>query len=144
MIKILIAEDENIVALNIKKTLQHLGYEITAIVNSGEDAVKKTSENRPDLILMDIMLKGVVDGIEAAESITKDYNIPIIYLTALSDEKTIDRAAGTKPYGFLVKPFTTRDIHTAIENALINFDESERGRGASSSVSASSSSSLRI
>ena len=123
MIKILIAEDENIVALNIKKTLESIGYRVSAVVNNGEEVIKQVEKNRPDLILMDIMLKGLIDGIEAAETISKNYNIPIIFLTALSDEKTIDRAAFTKPYGYLLKPFTTHEMHTAVENAIINFAE---------------------
>ncbi len=124
MTKILIAEDENIVALNIKKTLESLGYFISAVVKSGEDAIKQVEKSKPDLILMDIMLKGLTDGIETAEIITKNFNIPIVFLTALSDEKTIDRAAFTKPYGYLLKPFTNKEMYTAIENALINFEES--------------------
>ena len=123
MTKILVAEDENIVALNIKKTLESIGYKVTAVVNNGEDAVKQAEKNKPDLILMDIMLKGLTDGIEAAEIISQKFNIPIVFLTALSDEKTIDRAAFTKPYGYLLKPFTTQEMHTAVENALINFEE---------------------
>ena len=123
MTKILVAEDENIVALNIKKTLESIGYKVTAVVNNGEDAVKQAEKNKPDLILMDIMLKGLTDGIEAAEIISQKFNIPIVFLTALSDEKTIDRAAFTKPYGYLLKPFTTHEMHTAVENALINFEE---------------------
>jgi len=122
MTKILVAEDENIVALNIKKTLESIGYKVTAVVNNGEDAVKQAEKNKPDLILMDIMLKGLTDGIEAAEIISQKFNIPIVFLTALSDEKTIDRAAFTKPYGYLLKPFTTQEMHTAVENALINFE----------------------
>lgn len=121
--KILVAEDESIVALNIKKTLERLGYEVTSLVSSGEDVIVKASDESPDLILMDIMLKGSIDGIEAAGKIMRNQNIPIVFLTALSDEKTIDRAAFVKPYGYLVKPFTTDEMHTAIENALINFDE---------------------
>jgi two-component system, response regulator PdtaR len=123
MTKILVAEDENIVALNIKRTLESIGYKVTAVVNNGEEAIKQVEMNKPDLILMDIMLKGLTDGIEAAEIISKNYNIPIVFLTALSDEKTIDRAAFTKPYGYLLKPFTTSEMHTAVENALINFEE---------------------
>ena len=123
MTKILVAEDENIVALNIKKTLETLGYQVSGVVNNGEDVIKQVNKNQPDLILMDIMLKGLTDGIEAADTITKNYNIPIVFLTALSDEKTIDRAAFTKPYGYLLKPFTTHEMHTAVENALINFEE---------------------
>ena len=122
MVKILIAEDENIVALNIRKTLESLGYQVSSVVNNGEDVIRQVEKNQPDLILMDIMLKGLTDGIEAAETITKKFNIPIIFLTALSDEKTIDRAAFTKPYGYLLKPFTTQEMHTAVENALINFE----------------------
>jgi two-component system, response regulator PdtaR len=126
MIKILVAEDENIVALNIKKTLESLGYTVSSIVNNGEDAIRKAAKDQPDLILMDIMLKGEIDGIEAAKSISKDFDIPVVYLTALSDEKTLDRAAFTKPYGYLIKPFSPHEMHTAVENALINFAENEK------------------
>jgi two-component system, response regulator PdtaR len=124
--KILVAEDESIVALNIKKTLEKLGYQVTSLVSSGEDVIIKANNEHPDLILMDIMLKGSIDGIEAAGTIAQKNNIPVVFLTALSDEKTIDRAAFVKPYGYLVKPFTTSEMHTAIENALINFEENYR------------------
>lgn len=116
--KILIAEDETIVALDIKKKLVKLGYNVTDIVSSGEKAIEKAGETTPDLILMDISLEGDMDGIEAAKRIRSRYDIPIIYLTAHSDKKTLDRAKVTEPLGYIVKPFERGSLHAAIEMAI--------------------------
>lgn len=116
--KILVVEDEKIVAKDIINTLKRLGYFVTAAVSSGEEAIIKASEAQPDLILMDIRLKGKMDGIEAAEEIRTNYNIPVIYLTANADETTLQRAKLTEPFGYIVKPFDERDLHTTIEIAL--------------------------
>jgi len=116
--KILIVEDEGIVSLHIKKTLEDLGYVVSDIAGSGEDAIIKAMENRPDLVLMDIVLQGIVDGIDAAEKIRALFNIPVIYLTAHADESTLQRAKLTAPFGYIVKPFKERDLHIAIEFAL--------------------------
>ncbi len=116
--KILIVEDENIVALDIQKRLNNLGYKIVGILASGEQAVQKVKDYKPDLVLMDIMLKGKLDGIEAAHEIKKILNIPIIYLTAYSDEKTIKRAKITGPFGYISKPFGEHDLHAAVEMAF--------------------------
>jgi len=116
--KILVVEDERIVAKDIVKSLQRLGYLVVASVASGEEAIKKVHENSPDLVLMDIMLRGQIDGIEAAEIIKNSFDIPIIYLTAYADEKTLHRAKVTEPFGYIIKPFDERDLQTNIEIAL--------------------------
>ena len=117
-LRIMIVEDELIVADDIKNCLQSLGYSVVATVSSGEQSIKKAQELRPDLVLMDIILKKEMDGIEAAEIIIKNFNIPVIYLTAHSDEATINKAKKTEPYGYLLKPFNERDLLTNIEIAL--------------------------
>jgi len=116
--KILVVEDENIVAKDIQNTLKSLGYVVTGIVATGEDAIQKAGETRPDLVLMDIMLKGYQDGVEAAQHILARYNIPVIYLTAFTDEKTLQRAKITEPYGYILKPFEERELHIAVEMAM--------------------------
>ncbi len=116
--KILVVEDENIVALEIKKRLQKLGYIVPGVASRGEDAIIKAEGIRPDLVLMDIMLKGEIDGIHAAGEIHKRFNIPVVYLTAYSDEETLYRAKLTEPYGYILKPFEEDDLRTTIEIAL--------------------------
>jgi len=114
---LLIVEDESIVALYIKYRAELLGYEVVGIASSGEEALKLIKEKKPDLVLMDIVLKGEMDGIEAAEIIKRDYNILVVYLTAHSDKETLDRAKQTEPFGYLIKPFEDRE-HSAIEVAI--------------------------
>ncbi|MBD1822891.1 response regulator [Cyanobacteria bacterium FACHB-DQ100] len=116
--KILVVEDERIVARDIEKRLKKLGYVVPASVASAEAAIEKVAEVRPDLVLMDIRLKGPMDGIEAAEHIRTEYETPVIYLTAYADEATLQRAKATEPFGYIVKPFDERDLHVAIEVAL--------------------------
>ena len=116
--KILIVEDEGIVILHIRKALESLGYIVADIVSSGEEAIIKATEIRPDLVLMDIVLKGAIDGIEAADKIRAILSIPVIYLTAHADEGTLQRAKVTEPFGYIVKPFRERDLQIAIEFAL--------------------------
>lgn len=116
--KLLIVEDERIVAKDIQSTLQNLGYEILAMVSSGEEAVSRAAEMRPDLVLMDIMLKGQMDGIQAAQVIQDRFSIPVIYLTAYADSSTLQRAKITTPFGYILKPFEERELHTTIEMAL--------------------------
>jgi PAS domain S-box-containing protein len=116
--QILIVEDESIVAEDIKATVQKMGYSVSAVVSSGEDAVSEAEEKRPDLILMDIMLKGKMNGIEAAGRIRSTCNIPVIYLTAYADEKIIGEAKLTEPFGYITKPFENRELHSSIEMAL--------------------------
>lgn len=116
--KILVVEDENIVALEIKKRLQKLGYIVPGVASTGEDAIIKAEGILPDLVLMDIMLKGEIDGIHAAGEIRSRFNIPVIYLTAYSDEETLERTKLTEHYGYILKPFEEEDLRTTIEIAL--------------------------
>jgi diguanylate cyclase (GGDEF)-like protein/PAS domain S-box-containing protein len=116
--RILVVEDERIVALNLQQRLIKLGYEVPAIVASGEHALQKMQDLRPDLVLMDINIEGPIDGIETAARIPNDLNIPVIYLTAYSEDATLERARGTKPYGYLVKPFSERALHATIQMVL--------------------------
>jgi PAS domain S-box-containing protein len=117
-VKILVVEDESIVAMDIKHRLENMNYHVPAIISSGEEAVEKAAETLPDLILMDIVLRGDMDGIQAAQIIKDNYNIPVVYLTAYSDEKTLKRAKITGPFGYIIKPFEDRELHSAIEVAL--------------------------
>jgi signal transduction histidine kinase len=116
--KILIVEDEGITVLHLRNALESLGYEVAGVASYGEDAINKATEGRPDLVLMDIVLKGIVDGIDAAEKIRAILNIPVIYLTSHTDDNTLQRAKVTEPFGYIVKPFNERDLFIAIEFAL--------------------------
>ncbi len=116
-IKILLVEDESIEAMDIKRTLESFQYEVPYIASRGEEAVEKALEIMPDLILMDIVLKGDTDGIEAVSKI-KSLNIPVIYLTAHSEESTIERAKTTEPYGYIIKPYDPTELKYAIELAI--------------------------
>ena len=96
-----------------------MGYNIVGISSSGEDAIKKCGKIKPDLVLMNVMLKGDLDGIETAQKIHNTYNIPFIYLTGYFDNKSVKRAAKTQPWGYITKPFDDTGIQTAIERAFI-------------------------
>ncbi len=125
--RILVVEDEIIVAMDIANTLRSLGHEVTDTVPSGEQAITSAKDNKPDVILMDIALKGEMDGIQAAEQIRAQYSIPVIFLTAYADEKTLERAKITAPCGYLTKPFEETDLRIAIEVGLYRAKlESER------------------
>lgn len=114
-LQILVAEDEQIIAIDIRNTLRSLGYEVVKIVNNGKDCINSARELRPDLILMDIMLTGEMNGIEAAKIIMSKYNIPVVYLTAFSDNETLNKAKITEPFGYVLKPFDARTLNFAIE-----------------------------
>lgn len=114
-IKILIVEDEMIIGANISLQLSKLGYEVSGIVPRGEEALLHVNQNRPDIVLLDIQLKGELDGIETAHKLQKEHNIPFIYLTANSDESHFNRAKSTNPYAFISKPFKNLDLQRAIE-----------------------------
>ena len=116
--QILIVEDESIVALDIQNRLRRLGYMVPGFVASGEDAIVKTAEFQPDLVLMDIKLKGAMDGIEAAGQIKAKFGVPSIYLTAFADEATLQRAKETEPLGYLIKPFEERELLATIRMAM--------------------------
>ncbi|HRH69040.1 MAG: response regulator [Flavobacteriales bacterium] len=115
---VLVVEDESIVSKDIQHSLKKLGYAVVGAANTGEQAVALALEHMPDIILMDIMLKGEMNGIEAADAIRKETNIPVIFLTAYADESTLAKAKVTQPYGYIIKPFKEIDIHTSIEMAL--------------------------
>ncbi len=117
-IKILIVEDQRTTAKKIKGDLEKFGYEITAIVEAGEDVLERVNGNKPDLALMDIILKGKMDGIEAAKNLQAKYDIPVVYLTAYADEDLFGRALLTEPFGYLIKPFEGRELNTTIRAAL--------------------------
>jgi two-component system response regulator LytT len=125
---ILVVEDESIVAKDIQNSLKKLGYSVPSIENSGEDAIDAAGQHRPDLILMDIMLKGEISGIEAAEQIRIRYQIPVIFLTAYADESTLSKAKVTEPYGYIIKPFKEIDLHTSIEMALYKHGKEQEVR----------------
>jgi len=115
--QIMIVEDENIIAMDIQETLKGLGFG-TAVASNGEDAVTKATEERPDLVLMDIVLPGELDGIEAARKIREHLDIPVVYLTAYSDINTLHRAKITEPFGYLLKPLKERELLATVEMAL--------------------------
>jgi PAS domain S-box-containing protein len=115
---ILIVEDENIIALDIKTTLTNLGYAVPALASTGEEAIEKVAELDPDLVLMDIHLRGAMDGVDAAEAIRSRFDVPVVYLTAYADPATVGRARVTEPYGYVLKPFDERELHVVIEMAL--------------------------
>ena len=116
--RIMIVEDEIVVARYIERGLRELGYAVCARVSSGEEAVSQAIETEPDLVLMDIRLQGELDGVEAAEEIRSRLGIPVVYLTAYADEETLARARITKPFGYIIKPFEIRELHTTIQMAL--------------------------
>lgn len=116
--KILIVEDETIVARDIQTSVEQMGYSVCAVASSGEEAVQKAGETRPDLTLMDIVLKGDMDGIKAAEQINALFKIPVVYITAYDNEEILQRAKITTPYGYITKPFEDKELHIAIEIAL--------------------------
>jgi len=116
--KILIVEDEHIVAMGIKRMLKSLGYTLAGVASSGEDAIRKAEITFPDLVLMDIMLKGDMNGIEAAKEIKERLDVPVVYLTACSESKIVERAWKTGPLGYIVKPFDEKDLQKSIDVAL--------------------------
>ncbi len=116
--KILVVEDERIIAFDIKHCLENSGYIVPAVIAYGEKAITKVEELQPDLVLMDMMLKGDMNGIQAAEVIINSFNIPVVFLTAYSDESTLKKAKATQPFGYVLKPFEESQLITTIEIAL--------------------------
>ena len=116
--RIMIVEDEGITALSIQRKLETLGYEVPVAVGSGEEAVEQAEQAAPDLVLMDIRLAGEMDGVEAADQIKTQFDIPVVYLTAYADEDTFQRAKVTESFGYLLKPFQERILEITIEMAL--------------------------
>jgi CheY-like chemotaxis protein len=115
--KILLVKDESAIVLDIKHILESSGYEVPFVTSRGEDAVKEAVKSRPDLVLMDITLNGTMDGIEAASKIII-LNIPVVYLTGASDNKTLKKATQIPVYGYIVKPYIEKELITTIEIAL--------------------------
>jgi two-component system response regulator LytT len=117
-INVLVVEDESIVSKDIQHSLKKLGYTVVVGAATGEKALELIKSECPDIVLMDIMLKGNMNGIEVAEIVKKELNIPVIFLTAYADESTLSKAKVTEPYGYIIKPFKEIDLHTSIEMAL--------------------------
>jgi diguanylate cyclase (GGDEF)-like protein/PAS domain S-box-containing protein len=116
--KILIVEDEKIIALDLQRRLERFGYSVVGMASDGPEAISQAKEREPDIILMDIMLAGGMDGIEAAKQIRAKFAIPVIFLTAYTDEKTLERAKEVEPFGYILKPFKERELYTTIDIAL--------------------------
>jgi CheY-like chemotaxis protein len=123
--RLMIVEDDMIIAANISLQLSNLGYEVTGIETRGEDAINHALENHPDIILMDIQLKGKIDGVEAAKAIQKTLDIPIVYLTANSDDASFERAKETRPYAFISKPFNKLNLERTIALVVEKINETQ-------------------
>lgn len=126
--RILVVEDESIVAKDIQKSLEKLGYEVPATAASASAAYEKLEEVNPDLVFLDIRLKGEEDGIDIAGHIKERFDIPVIFLTSYVDQETLDRAKLTEPYGYIVKPFNESDLKTTVEMALFKFSRDREVR----------------
>ncbi|WP_335974679.1 LytR/AlgR family response regulator transcription factor [Gaetbulibacter jejuensis] len=120
--KILIVEDEMVIGANISLQLSSLGYEITGVIPRGEEAIINVKQDTPDIILMDINLKGALDGVETVKLIQKEFDIPIIYLTANADDIHFNKAKATNPHAFISKPFKKLDLQHAIELVIAKQD----------------------
>ncbi len=118
----MIVEDEMIIGANISLQLSKLGYDVTGIVSRGEEAIAHLNQNRPDVVLMDIQLKGALDGIETAIKMQHERKVPVIYLTANADDENFERAKATNPYAFISKPFKKLDLQRAIELTMDRLD----------------------
>lgn len=115
---VLVVEDESIVSKDIQHSLKKLGYNVVGASATGEKAIELARSENPDIVLMDIMLKGEMNGIETAEVIRREMSIPVVFLTAYADESTLSKAKITEPYGYIIKPFKEIDLHTSIEMAI--------------------------
>jgi DNA-binding response OmpR family regulator len=125
----LIVEDETLIAEELSERLSRMGFVIVAAVDSADDAIRAAVRERPDIVLMDIRLKGERDGIHAAAEIRRQVNTPVIYLTAYSDQVTLDRVKDTQPYGYVLKPFHERELQVTIELAMHRHAlEQQRGK----------------
>lgn len=118
-IKVLIAEDEILIARTIESALKKLGYVVTGIATDGLSAIEKVAATKPDIALMDILMPGEIDGIEAATQIRSQFQIPVVYLTAYGDRETVERAKKSEPFGYLIKPFQAQELNTTIQVALV-------------------------
>lgn len=118
---ILIVEDEAITAVDIRDTLEEMGHTVCSVVTSGEDAIAMAEQDRPDLVIMDVILIGAMDGIDAADQISRELKIPVIFVTAYADETMMERIRQTKAAGYLVKPFTDEELGATIQGALLTW-----------------------
>ncbi|AIE72541.1 MULTISPECIES: response regulator transcription factor [unclassified Synechocystis] len=134
--KVLIVEDERLVAQHIAQLLKNNGYEVCAIASQGDGALKKIAELYPDLVLLDIRIKGEIDGVEVAERIKSLYSIPIVYLTAFSDGETLERAQKTNPQGYVIKPFRREQLLSTVAIAIANHQKQEKSAATSLPMSA--------
>ncbi len=125
---VMVAEDEVIIARDIQNKLKYLGYDVSGVISTGEEAIAVAEELRPDIVLMDIVLKGEIDGINAAAVIRDRFAIPVIYLTAYADGETLERAKITEPFGYMLKPFEERELYSNIEMVLYK-DKAEKRHG---------------
>lgn len=125
-VKLLIVEDDMIIGAKVSLLLSNLGYEVTGIIPRGEEAVRHVLDNPPDIVLLDINLKGVLDGVETAQAMQKNGNIPIIYVTANTDETTFSRAKETRPFAFISKPIKNIDLQRAIELTISRMAEAHK------------------
>src|ERR1041385_20230 len=125
---ILVVEDEAIVRADVEEYLKSFGYQVAAAVGSGEEAKAQATKLQPDLVLMDILLSGKVDGIEAGKYIQRKLGIPVVFATAHGDERTLERAKLNAPFGYVLKPFNDRELRTAIEIALFRHRSEEELR----------------
>lgn len=116
--KVLIVEDEGIIALDLEHQLSSIGYVVTGTAASGNLAIELAQQDKPDVVLMDIRLQGEMDGVDAARVISLKFGVPVVYLTSYTDDDTFNRAKETEPHGYLVKPFDLRELKTTIELAL--------------------------
>lgn len=127
-VKILVVEDERLVAQDIESCLGRFGYQVTAIVSNGKDALKEAQETPPDLVLMDIILEGEWDGIETARRMRRHLDVPIVYITAYSDEKTLEAAKVTEPYGYILKPIDEKELHIVVELTVFKHASEKRDK----------------
>jgi DNA-binding LytR/AlgR family response regulator len=124
-INVLVVEDESIVSKDIQHSLKKLGYNVVGAASTGDRAIELAGSEKPDIVLMDIMLKGEMNGIETAEVMKTQFGIPVIFLTAYADDSTLAKAKITEPYGYIIKPFKEVDLHTTIEMALYKHNKNK-------------------
>ena len=127
--RIMIVEDEQITAADLEASLEDLGYAVTAIASSGKQAIRSAETTLPDLVLMDIRIKGEMDGVDAARQIRQRFDIPVIYLTAHADDETLERAKSAEPLGYIVKPFQESELRAAIQMALHKDKADKKAKG---------------
>ena len=126
--RVLIVEDERITAEDLAEVLHDLGYQVSAVVSSGEEAIREAEKNPPDLVLMDIRIKGEMDGAETARILRERFDVPVVFLTAHADRDTLERAKQSRPLGYIVKPFNEAELHASVEMALYKHWHDRRSR----------------